>query len=291
MRSAKDHAPDEPEPLAPGPKLRAVPVRGVTLGVGRAAVIVPIVAAGADEVRAAARRLAGHDAVDLVEARADHWHDARPGHDGHGARVTALCRDLRAILDRRGLIVTFRTGAEGGATPIDDEAYVAFYDHVLEADLLPDLIDVEFNRGRDVVRRIVAAARAAGVRVILSSHDFAGTGPSHRLVERMRRMQECDVDVLKLAVMPHDAGDVLSLLAATYEMRTRWADRPLITMAMGGSGVVSRLAGEIFGSAATFGMLDHPSAPGQIDARDLRHCVEIVHHAVAPGLRTAGTGR
>jgi 3-dehydroquinate dehydratase I len=298
-----------PDSPAPGPRLRAVPVRGVTLGVGRAAVIVPIVAATADAVRAAARTLATHDAVDLVEVRADHWHDHwhdrrhHPGHDHapgarhdarhdarQGARVTALCRDLRAILDHRGLIVTFRTGAEGGMTSIGNEEYVAFYDHVLDSDLLPDLIDVEFSRGRDVVRRVVAAARAAGVRTILSSHDVTGTGASDRLVEHMRRMQACDVDVIKLAVTARDAGDVLNLLTATYEMRARWADRPLITLAMGGCGIVSRLAGEIFGSAATFGMLGHASAPGQIDAGDLRHCVEIVHHATAPDLRTAGSG-
>ncbi|MBB2201516.1 type I 3-dehydroquinate dehydratase [Gluconacetobacter tumulisoli] len=272
---------------ARGATLRGVKVRGVTLGVGRPAIIVPIIAATAAEARAAAHRLATEDAIDLVELRVDYLHCVLDG-----PRTAALCREVRHVLARHPLIVTFRTGAEGGMTPIGDEAYVAFYDHVLNAagpDPLPDLVDVEFNRGRHVVRRIVTAARGAGVGVILSSHDFAGTDSAPALVDRMRAMQDFDVDIVKLAVMPRDGGDVLNLLAATYEMRTRWADRPLITMAMGGVGVVSRLAGEVFGSAATFGTLGQPSAPGQIDAHDLRHCVDIVHGAAAPDLRVAGT--
>ncbi|GBQ87852.1 3-dehydroquinate dehydratase [Gluconacetobacter johannae DSM 13595] len=270
-----------------GPTLRGVTVRGVTLGVGRPAVIVPITAVTADEAQAAAHRLAAERAVDLVELRVDHLECALDA-----PRAAALCHAVRHILAHRPLIVTFRTGAEGGMAPIGDEAYVAFYDQVLNAagsDAAPDLIDVEFNRGRHVVRRVVAAARGAGVGVILSSHDFTGTDKVPALVARMRAMQEYDVDLIKLAVMPRDGGDVLNLLAATYEMRTRWADRPLMTMAMGGVGVVSRLAGEIFGSAATFGMLGQPSAPGQIDVHDLRHCVDIVHRAAAPDLRVAGT--
>ena len=46
---------------------------------------------------------------------------------------------------------------------------------------------------------------------------------------------------------------MLTLLSATLEMSEQFADRPIITMSMAGTGVVSRLAGETFGSALTFG--------------------------------------
>ena len=48
------------------------------------------------------------------------------------------------------------------------------------------------------------------------------------------------------------APDVQQLLDATQEMSGKYADRPIITMSMG-AGVVSRLCGEYFGSAMTFG--------------------------------------
>ena len=66
-------------------------------------------------------------------------------------------------------------------------------------------------------------------------------------------MQELGADIPKIAVMPQNKQDVLTLLAATEEMNRNHADRPIITMSMAGTGVVSRLCGEVFGSALTFG--------------------------------------
>ena len=53
--------------------------------------------------------------------------------------------------------------------------------------------------------------------------------------------------------MPQNKKDVLTLLSATEEMASEYADRPIITMSMSGTGVISRLCGEVFGSALTFG--------------------------------------
>ena len=80
-------------------------------------------------------------------------------------------------------------------------------------------------------------------------------------------MQRLGADICKIATMPHSPADVLTLLDATRIMAEEHADRPLITMAMGALGIVSRVSGETFGSAATFGMAGTPSAPGQIPVR------------------------
>ena len=76
---------------------------------------------------------------------------------------------------------------------------------------------------------------------------------------------------------PKNPGDVLTLLSATWEMKEKYARQPLITMSMGGAGLVSRLAGEVFGSALTFGSAGVASAPGQIDADRLRSALELLH--------------
>ena len=62
-------------------------------------------------------------------------------------------------------------------------------------------------------------------------------------------MQDYGADIPKMAVMPKSKQDVLTLLSATLEMSEQFADRPIITMSMAGTGVVSRLTGETFGSA------------------------------------------
>jgi 3-dehydroquinate dehydratase-1 len=80
--------------------------------------------------------------------------------------------------------------------------------------------------------------------------------------------------------MPLDAGDVLKLLNATWLMHSQYADRPLITMSMAGKGVISRLSGELFGSAATFGMVGQASAPGQLALPDLRMVLELISRSL-----------
>ena len=65
-------------------------------------------------------------------------------------------------------------------------------------------------------------------------------------------MQELGADIPKIAVMPQCKKDVLTLLEATREMAEEHADRPIITMSMAGTGLISRLCGEVFGSATYF---------------------------------------
>ena len=89
-------------------------------------------------------------------------------------------------------------------------------------------------------------------------------------------MQELGADIPKIAVMPGNKKDVLTLLSATREMAEEYADRPIITMSMSGNGVISRLSGEIFGSAMTFA-LKKASAPEQMRVEDLRQVLQILH--------------
>ena len=77
------------------------------------------------------------------------------------------------------------------------------------------------------------------------------------------------------------APEVQQLLDATQEMSGKYADRPIITMSMG-AGVVSRLCGEYFGSAMTFGAVGQVSAPGQIPVEELNAAMDILHRALAP---------
>ncbi len=90
-------------------------------------------------------------------------------------------------------------------------------------------------------------------------------------------MQEMKADILKIAVMPQEAKDVLTLLSATEEMTREYAKQPVVTMAMGRLGMISRIAGETFGVAATFGSVGESSAPGQIEAGQLSQMLSLLH--------------
>ena len=84
-------------------------------------------------------------------------------------------------------------------------------------------------------------------------------------------------DIPKIAVIPQNKKDVLVLLSATEEMATEYADRPIITMSMSGTGLISRLSGEVFGSSCTFGAVGKTSAPGQMNAADLDTILRSIH--------------
>ena len=81
------------------------------------------------------------------------------------------------------------------------------------------------------------------------------------MVSTLVRMKELGADLPKLAVMPRCPGDVLALLSAT--LRASAQVGPVITMAMGSLGKVSRVC-------LTFGAGDSASAPGQLNAEDLK---------------------
>lgn len=82
--------------------------------------------------------------------------------------------------------------------------------------------------------------------------------------QELLRIKASGADIAKLAVMPNTPLDVVRLLQATAEVKEEAPDYPLITMAMGGLGAVSRISGQVFGSCMTFASFGKASAPGQL---------------------------
>ena len=111
----------------------------------------------------------------------------------------------------------------------------------------------------------------------MSNHDFFKTPSKEEIISRLCAMQEKGADIPKIAVMPQSKKDVLTLLSATNEMVEEHADRPIITMSMAGTGLISRLCGEVFGSALTFGAAKKASAPGQAAVNDLNNMLQFLH--------------
>jgi 3-dehydroquinate dehydratase-1 len=110
-------------------------------------------------------------------------------------------------------------------------------------------------------------AHAQATRVILSYHNFDYTPSEQTLVERFLEAERLVGDVAKVAVMPRDRMDVLTLLAATAQADAK-AHIPLISMSTGPLGSVSRMIGGLFGSSLSFAVGESASAPGQIPIAD-----------------------
>ena len=89
------------------------------------------------------------------------------------------------------------------------------------------------------------------------------------------RLSRTGADVLKVAVMPKKAKDVLRLMSVTEE-KNRQFPSPLVTMAMGDLGRLSRVSGRITGSVLTFGIVGDASAPGQLPVEELREMLRAI---------------
>jgi len=253
--------------------MKPVVVRNISIGEGIPKICVPIVGVTQEEILKEAESF-GAIPVDIAEWRVD-WF----AHVFDMEKVKETLSQLRAVLKEIPVLVTFRTSKEGGKKAIEPGAYAAFYQAAVQAGNA-DLIDVEAFMGRQIVKDIIAAAHAYGVKVIASNHDFHKTPGKDEIISRLCGMQELGADITKIAVMPQKKADVLTLLAATEEMCREYADRPVITMSMAGTGVVSRLCGEVFGSAVTFGAAGKASAPGQMDVEELAKVLSILHESL-----------
>lgn len=211
---------------------------------------------------------------DLVEWRADWYEDVQVKE-----KQKETLKLLRDGLGELPLLVTFRTAREGGEQNMEADEYECFLQQILDSGMA-DLLDVELFMGEELLKRIADLAHTKGVAIVASSHDFKKTPQQQEIVRRLCRMQELGADLLKIAVMPSDPGDVLTLLEATWEMKKTYTRQPLITMSMGGTGVISRIAGEIFGSALTFGSAGRASAPGQMGVGELKDMLKILHERI-----------
>ncbi|WP_313158845.1 type I 3-dehydroquinate dehydratase [Mixta calida] len=271
MSHSASGAADAPRADMVTPSLRPVKIKNIAIGEGRPKVIVSTTAADSEAVKTFVRSQALQVDSDVIELRLDLLHN---GQDA--AAMAQLTRELYAMLPNKVLLVTFRTKAEGGKQAIADDRYSTLYQYLLTQGQM-DLLDIEMYR--PAARELVALAHQQQVRAILSSHDFEQTPTQQEIVSRLRQQQTMGADILKIAAMPRDPSDVIRMMAATWEMRQRYAQQPLLTMSMGGMGAVTRLAGELTGSALTFGMAGDASAPGQLEASDLSGILTLLHRA------------
>lgn len=250
-----------------------VRIRTLEIGSGMPKICVPVVGKTEKEILEGAER-AKAAKPDLVEFRVDWYEEA-----ADSKKVVALLEKLRKCLGELPVLFTFRSSREGGEAALSDGAYQSLNEAAIASGFV-DCVDVELFSGDAVVKAVVAAAHSNHVKVIASNHDFEKTPAAEELLARLQKMEALGADIPKIAVMPQNKKDVLTLLAATEEMTTNYADRPIITMSMAGTGVISRLCGEVFGSSMTFGAAKKASAPGQMGVNDLNTVLGLLHNAM-----------
>lgn len=238
------------------------------------AICAPLVARTADALADECEAVAAKK-PDLLEWRVDFF-DAI----GSPPEVIAAGRRVRAAAGGIPILFTRRSMREGGEKiEVDDEYIAELYDAVCTSGLV-DMVDVEMESEPAFLREVQTMAGQAGVKTVLSFHNFHATPSVKDLVERFERAYTLGADVAKIAVMPQTPADVLALMTATQQAAYE-LPMPVVSMAMGPLGSVTRAAGWVFGSAMTFAVGQSSSAPGQMPIEDVRFVVDALRRAAS----------
>ena len=187
--------------------------------------------------------------------------------------VMAEREDLKPLCENTLLLTTVRTRHQGGNAAVTEQELMDTYMLLAESGAV-DLIDVEFfelSQPAKVIRQI----QQQDVLAVTSHHDFGETPDYGVMTALLEQMERGGADLVKLAVMPREASDVLELLRATSDFYEEHEETPVISMSMGHLGLVSRAVGEIFGSCVTFAAMEGASAPGQPVAEDLEKVLDF----------------
>ena len=217
-------------------------------------ICVPIMEKTAQEVLEQAQQVSSMN-IDLVEWRIDAFDQIEDL-----SKCIELALAVKEQLGQMDLLITCRTQKEGGFFEGNKTFYKELYRTICTKQAA-DLIDLEFDRGKDVIEMLLPIAGQHQIQVIASHHNFDKTPSKEEILHKLMVMKESKADILKMACMPQE----------------RFPDTVLITMAMAKEGMPSRILGEFFGSAITFASAGKQSAPGQIDVDTMRVLIDTIH--------------
>ena len=247
--------------------IKTVQIRNVDIGEKNTKMCVPLTAHDIEGIVKEAA-LAVEAGSDLIEWRADCYEPSGGNETLQGTLKEGLL-SIRKEIGDLPLLFTLRSFEEGGSRRMSEEEYFSLNQEAISSGI-PDLIDLEYTKNREQMELAISEAHNAGMKVILSQHDFLKTPSEKELMERYLGMQSLGADITKQAVMPIDSRDVFRLLSVAKRMKNECADRPFIAISMGEEGMVSRVFAEHIGSAITYAAGENASAPGQIKAAELK---------------------
>jgi 3-dehydroquinate dehydratase-1 len=218
---------------------------------------------------------------------------AREHADAVEFRMDLATDSLRALEGYDGdlpVIATNRAAWEGGEAPggdgrLETLAAAAEHDAVGAIDVELGALEAGGDAGSDGIGGAGEAetasdaswvadhAREHGASVIASVHDFEGTPPREDLDDLLARAAAAG-DVGKLAVTAGTPGDVLDLLACTWDHTVHGS--AVATMAMGEAGQHSRAVCPLYGSRIGYAPVaaGGTTAPGQYDLATLRSLID-----------------
>ncbi|KAL2325449.1 hypothetical protein Fmac_024507 [Flemingia macrophylla] len=199
--------------------------------------------------------------ADLVEARLDLLKDFDP------------TQHLQILINNRPLpiLITYRPIWEGGEYVGDESKRQEALRLAIE--LGSEFVDVELKVARDFYSSI-EGKKPENVKIIVSSHNLENTPSVEEIGNLAARIQASGADVVKIATTALDITDCAPLFQVLVHSQV-----PMIGIAMGEKGFISRVLCAKFGGYLTFGSIE--AAPGQPTIKELLDLYNLRHIGVA----------
>lgn len=254
--------------------MKDVSIKNIVIGQGLPKICVPLIGDTDEKLLYEMDKImesADDYDVDIIEFRGDYYKKL----DDFSA-LEAILKKLYKIAENKILLFTVRSEREGGENLSFTSPSINEINKFVIRNALADIVDVEFMSGEKDVSELVELAHSMDIKIIMSYHNFRTTPSVDEMSDYFIRMQDAGADIAKIAVMPENKEQVIELLKATKYMQKYHPDIPIIAISMGILGAITRVTGEIFGSSITFATMGAGSAPGQLSAKKVKDCLELI---------------
>ncbi|MCD4558003.1 type I 3-dehydroquinate dehydratase [Schaalia sp. lx-100] len=233
----------------------------ITFG-SRTRIIIPLTAQTCDELACQIRRASKYP-HDMYEWRFDFFKEN-----------TQTAYDTLISEVDSPILATYRTQYEGGE---GQASHAQYHEIIRNLASRYDAVDIEIQREGSA--ELIHEAHQLGATVIASFHNFTATPSSSYLRDIVTRQVQSGADIVKFACYARDSHDLLTILETQIWAHDTFS-RPIIGIGMGPAGALTRICGITAGSSATFATAEHASAPGQMNATQVRHVLDLLEKSV-----------
>lgn len=240
-------------------------IKNVEIGKGKPKIVIPIMGKTYQEIEAELLFLKNQP-FDIIEWRVDFLENLEIENIEN-----ILCK-IEDVFGHIPLIFTIRSFEEGGNKEIAEEQYLKIIDNILDFGKI-DIIDFELSK-MEKLKRSIEKARKFNIKIIASTHNFKFTPPKLKILEIFEKGSKFGAHIQKVAFMPINFNDVISVMDATYNAAIE--SLIVVGISMGQLGIISRISGEYSKSALTFAKGKYESAPGQLDAKIVKQIIDNI---------------
>jgi 3-dehydroquinate dehydratase-1 len=186
--------------------------------------------------------------ADLVELRLDFIKN-------HGAIKDLIPADFPTL-------VTNRPKREGGHFMGSEDDRIRILIDWMK--LGADCVDIELSTEMNLLNDVVKEAKQLGVSVLVSHHDFNGTPSVQELMEIAKKAERTGGNLIKIVTTANGVKDSVRIMDFLLQAQAQ-LKVPLVALAMGEAGKVSRIVSPLLGSPIIYAAVEEATAAGQMD--------------------------